>query len=287
MSKKRVCCLMVASACLCLARIVVAADEQLGLAASDPRQVPAIVAAMEAKAVPAFAGQVMQAAAKMPTSPRHRLGQMRDLAVEFAKAAPAAELPALLAQLVINTPFQMLPGWVDAFKPPLAAQLKPVADAPYEKLAAGVLAHIGQATNLSDEDRTIFTTFAMVLLARGKTSEEEKAFAVRLLPALPAAYRDQVGAALPAALAGDYTPLLGPAAARGRLVMPHGKVGDRPVNLADVLGEVAKQPDLLVHDVNRPAPLERTEIADRSPVPPAVTTTTPKPVIPEPYKAQF
>ena len=281
MSKNRVRCLMVMSACLCLARIVVAADEQLGLAASDPRQVPAIVAKMEAKAVPAFAGQVMQAAAKMPTSPRHRLGQMRDLAVEFAKATPAAELPALLAQLVVNTPFQMLPGWVESFQSPLAAQLKPVADAPYEKLVAGVLAQIGQATNLSDEDKTIFTTFAIVLLARGKTPEETQAFAVRLLDALPAAYRGQVGAALPAALAGNYTPLLGPAAARGRLVLPHGKVGERPVNLADVLGEVAKQPDLLVHDVNRPAPLPWTE------TPAARSSTTRKPVIPPPYKAQF
>jgi len=279
--------LMVMSACLCLARIAAAADDQLGLAASDPRQVPSIVAAMKANAVPDFAGQVMQAAAKMPISPRRRLAQMRDIAVEFAKAAPAAELPALLARLVVNTPFQMLPGWVEAFKPPLAAQLKPIDDNAYAKLAAGVLKEIGGAETLADEDKTIFTTFAIVLLARGKTPEEEQAFAAGLLAALPAAYRDQVGAALPAALAGDYTPLLGPGAAQLRLVAPHGKVGERPVNMDVVLGEVAKQPDLLVHDVNRPAPLDRTEIADRSPAPPAATTTTPKPVIPEPYKAQF
>ncbi|NLF86760.1 MAG: hypothetical protein GX571_11715 [Lentisphaerae bacterium] len=65
-----------------------------------------------------------------------------------------------------------------------------------------------------------------------------------------------------------------------RLVIPEAKQGERPVNLAEVLGGVATQPDLLVHDVNRPAPLPRKG-------PPAATTTTPKPVIPEPYKAQF
>lgn len=287
MSKYRVRSLMVISACLCLARAAAAADERLGLAASDPRQVPAIVAAMDAKDVPAFAGLAIQAAAKMPTSPKQRLAQMRDVAVAFAKAVPEAELPALLAQLVINTPFKMLPGLVEAFKPPLAAQLKPVADPKYAKLSASVMGHIGRTETLPDDDKTIFTAFAIVLLARGRTLEEEHACATGMLTALPAAYRDQVGAALPAALAGDYTPLLGPGAAQWRLVSPHGKVGERPVNLADVLGEVAKQPDLLVHDVNRPAPLARTEIADRYPAPPASTTTTPKPVIPEPYKAQF
>lgn len=287
MSANGISSLIVLSVCLFTAQVVVAADEQMGLAASDPGQVPTIIEKMEAKAIPAFAGQVMQAAAKMPTSPKRRLEQMRDVAVAFAAAIPAAELPALLAQLVIHTPFQMLPDWVDVFRPPLAEQLKPLDEAAYDKLAADVLKHIGDAGALSDEDKTIFTAFAIVLLARGKDLDESGAFAARLLPLLPASYRDQVAAAVPAALAGNYAPLLGPEAGRMRLVIPQTMPGEHQGTLADVLGGVARQPYLLVHDVNRPAPLAKTEIADRSPEPPSVTTTTPKPVIPQPYKAQF
>jgi hypothetical protein len=284
MSKKRYACAAVIAACLCCSRVAVAADEPLGLAASDPQRIAGLVGQMDAKEVPAFAGRVMQAVAKMPTSPKHRLRQLNEAAVEFARAAAPAEQPALLARLVMNTPFQMLPGWVEAFKPPLAEQLKPVDDAAYDKLAAAVLKEIEGAEALTDEDKTIFTTFAIVLLARGKDPDESLAFANRLFPLLPGAYRDQVAAATPAALAGDYTLVLGPDAGRMRLVIPEAKQGERPVNLAEVLGGVATQPDLLVHDVNRPAPLIRTDLGDPTPAPP---TTTPKPVIPEPYKAQF
>ena len=284
MSKKRYACAAVIAACLCCSRVAVAADEPLGLAASDPQRIAGLVGQMDAKEVPAFAGRVMQAVAKMPTSPKHRLRQLNEAAVEFARAAAPAEQPALLARLVMNTPFQMLPGWVEAFKPPLAEQLKPVDDAAYDKLAAAVLKEIEGVDGLTDEDKTIFTTFAIVLLARGKDPDESLDFANRLFPLLPAAYRDQVAAATPAALAGDYTLVLGPDAGRMRLVIPEAKQGERPVNLAAVLGGVATQPDLLVHDVNRPAPLFRTDLGDPTPAPP---TTTPKPVIPEPYKAQF
>ena len=284
MSKKRYVCAAVIAACLCWTRVAVAADEPLGLAASDPQRIAGLVGQMDAKEVPAFAGRVMQAVAKMPTSPKHRLRQLSEVAVEFAGATAPAERPALLARLVMNTPFQMLPGWVEAFKPPLAEQLKPVDDAAYDKLAAAVLKEIEGAEALTDEDKTIFTTFAIVLLARGKDPDESLAFANRLFPLLPGAYRDQVAAATPAALAGDYTLVLGPDAGRMRLVIPEAKQGDRPVNLAEVLGGVATQPDLLVHDVNRPAPLIRTDLGDPTPAPPS---TTPKPVIPEPYKAQF
>ena len=227
MSKNSGCVLMVMFACLCLVRIAAAADDQLGLAASDPSQVPSIVTAMEAKAVPDFAGQVMQAAAKMPISPRRRLAQMRDIAVEFAKAVPAAELPALLAQLVVNTPFQMLPGWVEAFKPLLAAQLKPIDDNAYAKLAAGVLKEIGGAETLTDEDKTIFTTFAMVLLARGKTPEEEQAFAASLLDALRARHAQE-------------TTQLGREAACSRLKTALGNQPDSP-DLYFALGNLYAQ----------------------------------------------
>lgn len=286
MNRKRYIHAAIAAVCLSLSWFAVAADESLGVAASDPRRIAGIVGKMEAAEVAPFAGQVMQAVAKMPTSPKHRMRQLCDVAVEFTRTADPAGRAAVLGHLVMNTPFQMLPGWVAGFKPPLDELLKPLEDPAYDKFSAAVLKEIGDAEGLTDEDKTIFTTFAIVLLARGKDQDENLAFANRLFPLLPAAYRGQVAAATPAALSGDYTPLLGPEAGRMRIVMPEAKEGERPVNLPEVLGGVAKQPDLLVHDVNRPAPLIRTDLGVPTPPPPAATSTTPKPVVPPPYKGQ-
>ncbi len=277
--------MMVIAACTCCVRQSVADDEQLGLAASDPLQVSAIVAQKKAAEVPAFAGQVMQAIAKMPLSPKLRLQQMQDVSAEFLKASPQDELSPLLAQMVMNVPFQMLPGWVDAFKPSVDERTALIVDDAHDKLASGVLKQIEAADGLSDEDKTIYATFAIVLLARGKSPEELDAFVKRMLDVLPAGYRDQVAAAAPAALNGDYSLLLGPGASGERLVKPSGgTLGQSEILTSpNSFGETIKQPNLLVYDVNRPFPLPRATEGGAT----VGGTSTPAPVVPPPYVGQF
>ena len=262
------------SLCIGLLGSSLANDEQIGVAASDPRQVPELVAGMAAQDVPAFAGEVMKAIANMPVSPAVRLRQMREVATAFLAAVPKGQESALLAQLIMNVPFQMLPGWVAAFKPAVSEKTGALTDTAHETLAADVLKAIDAGEGLSDEDKTIFTTFAIVLLARAPTPEENKAFLDRLLPVLPESYRGQVAAAAPAALEGDYTLLLGPSAFR--LVEADGKSGARTILTTTASGQMAEQ---LMHGVNRPAPLPGP--AEEAPPP------VPSPVIPPPYAGQF
>jgi hypothetical protein len=257
-------------------------DVQIGAAASDPQQVPALIAGMPAQEVPAFAGQVMEAIANMPVSPAVRLRQMREVATAFLAAAPQGQEPALLAQLITHVPFQMLPGWISAFKPAVGEKTAAMTDAAYETLAADVLKAIDAGEEWSDEDKTIFTTFAIVLLARAPAPEENKAYLDRLLPVLPESYRGQVAAAAPAALAGDYSLLLGPTAFR--LVEAHGTVGARMIQTTTVSGRLAEQ---LIHDVNRPAPIATQEEEGRPVVPRPVIPHVTSPVIPPPYVGQF
>ncbi len=270
-----------------LAGGALADDEQLGRAASDPAQIAAIVAGMDAADVPDFAGQVMQAAARMPLSPRVRLQQMQAVSQAFLKAVPPDRLDAALAQLILNVPFQMMPEWVGGFKPALAEQTAAMDDAAYDKLAAGVLKRIDADETLPAEDKTIFATFAIVLMARGKSGGADEAFAGRMLPVLPAAYRDQVAAAVPAALAGDYAMLLGPDAG-ARLVVPSGgTTGQAEVIKPDPLGLVVKQPSLLVYDVNRPFPIPEAAGVGQPAQPTDAHAESPSPVVPPPYRGQF
>lgn len=260
-----------------------AGDGQLGLAASDPSQVAGIVAGMQADEVPAFGGQVVAAVARMPLSPKLRQKQLLDVATELAKATPA--LPATLAEMVANVPLQMLPEWVGAFKTPLREQTAGMPDAGYEKMAADVLAGLDARDDLSADDKTIRVTFAIVLLARGKSPEEDRKFADTLIAGLSEQYRGQVAAAAPSALEGDYTRLLGPGA-DFRLVVPTGGLmGAAPVIEQDQFGQVARQPNLLVYDVNRPFPLPRGVEGEPEPTRPSSTGS--HPVIPPPYGGQF
>ncbi|NLF22743.1 MAG: hypothetical protein GX590_06220 [Lentisphaerae bacterium] len=262
------------SLCIGLLGTCLANDEQIGAAASDPRQVSELVAGMAAQDVPAFAGEVMKAIANMPVSPAVRLRQMREVATAFLAAVPKGQESALLAQLIMHVPLQMLPGWVAAFKPAVGEKTAALDDAVLHTLAADVLKAIDAGEGLSDEDKTIFTTFAIVLLARAPTPEENKAFLDRLLPVLPESYREQVAAAAPAALEGDYTLLLGPSAFR--LVEADGKLAARTILTTTASGQMAEQ---LIRDVNRPAPLPGP--AEEAPPP------VPSPVIPPPYAGQF
>ena len=274
--------------CTCLVLHAQNSDEQVGRAAADPQQVAAIVATMKADEVPAFAGKVMQATANMPVSPKLRLRQLTGGSGEFLTAIAPEETPALLGQLIVNIPFQMLPGWVSGFKPAVDEKTAAMDDAAFDQFSSQVLKQIDANEALSDEDKTIYTTFAIVLLARGKTVESNEAYLERMLAVLPETYRAQVAAAAPAALAGDYSLLLGPQAA-DRLVTPQGGImGQAPVPVADPLGVVTLQPNLLIYDVNRPFPLPVGPEGDdtRPPRPPQSETET-TPVVPPPYRGQF
>jgi hypothetical protein len=142
------------------------------------------------------------------------------------------------------------------------------------------LKQIETADGLSDEDKTIYATFAIVLLARGKSPEELDAFVKRMLEVMPVASRDQVAAAASPALGGDYSLLLGPSTTGQRLVRPYGgTLGQAEILTApNSFGETVKQPSLLIYDVNRPFPLPRG---------PQGGATPPPPVVPPPYVGQF
>ncbi len=287
--QKRIVCGMVASLSLVWGAMALTNEERVGLAAADPQQVAELVAAMDAKATPLFAGEVVEAIASMPLSPVLRLRQMRDSAAAFLQAVPAAQRPELLARMVSSIPFQMLPRWVDGFKPELKAATAEMSAADYKKLATAAVEAVAGIEELSDEAKTIYTTFIITLLSRGESQEEREEFASALLPAVAAACRDQVEAALPSALQGDYAMLLGPEMMR--LVEAHGKMGARRVATADALGEVAEEAERLIHDINRPAPLIlRPRDGELTPTPPHHTSAgvpSSSPVIPPPYRGQF
>ena len=103
--QKRIVCGMVASLSLVWGAMALTNEERVGLAAADPQQVAELVAAMDAKATPLFAGEVVEAIASMPLSPVLRLRQMRDSAAAFLQAVPAAQRPELLGLSKVKLQF--------------------------------------------------------------------------------------------------------------------------------------------------------------------------------------
>ncbi len=281
--------MMVISACTCFLQQSLADDEQIGLAASDPAQVAGIIAQMDAGDVPAFAGQVMQAIATMPVSPALRLQQMQDVAEEFLKFAPPEVLASLLSHLIMNVPFQMLPELNDAFRTCVAERTAAMDDAAYDIFTEGVLDQIEEADALTDEDRTIYATVAIVVLARGETPEAVDAFVERTMDSLPETYQAQVMAAVPQAMAGDYstllmlasetpdsspseTPASSPSETPASSPVVPSSMGQAEVVTSESIGLVVEQPNDLAVDVNRPFPLPPSE---------------PEPPVPPPYTGQF
>lgn len=278
---------MIMIACLLLAGASWADSGKVGAAASNPRRIGELVAAMEAAEVAPFAGQVIEAVSQMPLSPSVRIRQMGEVAARFMDAAPAGGAPALLAAMLPSVPPHMLPGLVRSLKPRVDLEVAELSDGELEKVIADTLGAIAANEEIDDESKAACSAFAVALLWRppaveGEAAQEE--LLGRLMAGLPEGYRDHVAAATPAALQGDYSLLLGPAAER--FVESYGKIGPRSM-LAHT--EYDTHADRDTHDVNRPAPISRLLVVGEEPSTSSSTapSVSSSPVIPPPYAGQF
>ncbi|MDD5706087.1 MAG: hypothetical protein PHR35_09185 [Kiritimatiellae bacterium] len=280
--RRNIALLSVMGLCVGLAGIA-RSNEQVGAAASDPGAIAGIVGAMGAGDVAPFAGQVMDAIAKMPLAPKRRVRQMAVAAEAFLNASPEGQQAVLIGWELGNVPPRLLPGLVDAFKPAVSALTSSLDAAAHAAFTAKVLTTI-DGLSLDDESKTIAATFALVLLARSQTPEETEKYLAAAVAVLPESYRDEVAAAAPSALNGDYTMLLGPEAETFRLVSPDAKVTNAVVQVGVMTTrETAPRTDdeTIFIDVG----LERPSVL---PIGEGGTSPSPSsPVVPPPYKGQF
>ncbi len=274
-----------ATLCISLAGPLLA-NETIGAAAADPSQIAGLVAKMEAKEVAPFAGQVTDAIAKMPISPGRRVRQMAQAARAFLDAAPAGQQAPLIGWQLGGVPPRLLPAWVSALKPTVGALTAELDDAAHDAFTAKVLQTIDGLQRTADE-KTILATFALALLAREQTPAEAEKSLAAAVATLPAGYRDQVAAAAPSALQGDYRMLLGTEAETFRLVVPD----PQPTNTVVQVGGLATRltaprtdDETIFIDVGleRPSVLPVGEGVHRSS--PALQRSSP--VIPPPYPGQ-
>ncbi len=267
---------------------VVSGAEQVGQAAVDPGLIESMVAPMNDAEAMDFAAKVMDAVAGMPISPRRRVLQMNAVAEAFLAASPEGRQAGMLATLIGSVPPQMLPAWFEAFKPTAGALTADLDTAAHAAFTSKVLQAV-DTLDLNAEEKTIYTTFAIALLARDGNQEELDTYLAAVLVAVPSAYRDEVAAAAPAALAGDYVPLLGPDAAKFNLVTPDPK---RPPTVSYV-GELATGNNAYYgkdESIFIGVGLERPPIFPMPPTEAAPVATPPPvrpPVIPPPYQGQF
>lgn len=197
-----------AGAMVCASISYAVDGNSLTAAAEDTSKIPEIVKSLEGQKGSDFAADVMNAIAKMPGNPSKKVNKMVSAAEKFLGCVPEGELPAMFANLTANVPFPSLPAWVDAFKPTVDAFTKDIAGDQYDKLVNDVMSKINALGNTSDADKTTISAFALKLLSRAKTEEEQSEWIKKVV--LPAAYADQVKNAMPGVFAGNYDAVLGP-----------------------------------------------------------------------------
>ena len=290
-----------ASALVC-AGMTFAAGEEITQAAQDTSKIPELVASLQGQKASEFAADVISAIATMPGNPSRKVKQMASAAEAFLGSVPEGELSSLLANLVANVPFASLPAWVDSFKGSVDSFTKNLTDEAYNKLVNDVMAKINKLGDTSDADKTVISSFALKLLARAKNPEEQTEWLNKV--ALPAAYADQVKAAMPGVFGGNYDAVLGPDTKivkndTVRIVEPGSdvtlvdeatKTDTTPIGMPVIPAAEDRE------GVERPEPMNTgtgtgsgTGRPSRPSKPSKNTepTPSPKPPVPPPYQGQF
>ena len=289
-----------ASAFVCAATVF-AAGENITQAAGDTSKIPELVKSLQGQKASEFAADVISAIATMPGNPSRKVKQMASAAEAFLGSVPEGELSSLLANMVANVPFASLPAWVDSFKGSVDSFTKGLTDEAYNKLVNDVMSKINKLGDTSDADKTVISSFALKLLARAKNPEEQTEWLNKV--ALPAAYADQVKAAMPGVFGGNYDAVLGPDTKivkndTVRIVEPGSdvtlvdeatKTDTTPIGMPVIPAAEDRE------GVERPEPLGSgtgtgtgtgTVTGKGSSTKPSVNPT-PKPPVPPPYQGQF
>ena len=279
---------------MALAGIAFAAGENITEAARDTSKIPELVKSLQGQKGSDFAADVISAIAAMPGNPSKKVKKMADAAEAFLGSVPDGEVASLLANMVANVPFASLPAWVDSFKGSVDGFTKDMPDAAYNKLVNDVMAKINKLGDTSDADKTVISAFALKLLARGKDIDEKTEWLNKI--SIPAAYRDQVKAAMPGVFGGNYDSVLGPEtkvvkSGDVRIVEPDSDAAIVEAATATTTAPITVPADKEVEDrsgIERPEPFGGSA---PPPPPPSKKSTSkkssPKPPVPPPYKGQF
>ena len=185
-----------------------AGAEDITAAAQDTSKIPELVKSLDGQKGSDFAADVISAIAALPGNPSKKVKKMAAASEAFLGSVPDGELASLIANLVANVPFASLPAWVDSFKGSIDAFTKDLSDEAYNKLVNDVMSKINKLGDTSDADKTVISSFALKLLARGSTPEEKTEWLNGIT--LPASYGKQVKDAAPGVFAGNYDAVLGP-----------------------------------------------------------------------------
>ena len=288
-----------ASAMACVSMAFAADADGITAAAQDTSKIPDLVKSLEGQKASDFAADVVSAIAAMPGNPSKKVKKMAAASEAFLGSVPDGELASLIANLTANVPFASLPAWVDSFKGDVDAFTKDLPDEAYNKLVNDVMAKINKLGDTSDADKTVISTFALKLLARGSTPEEKTDWLNNI--ALPASYGKQVKDAAPGVFAGNYDAVFGPEISIVkvddiRIVMPGDDevlVNEATATETAPIGAPVIPAAADREGIERPEPLGTgTGIAQPAVSKPAkkpAKPVPPKPVppVPPPYDGQF
>ncbi len=263
------------------------ADARVGGAATDPTKIAGLVAAMPATECAGFIKDVVVASSRLPVPPEKRVARVADVIGAGLTAVANEARAEVLATALCAVPFTLLPATVDALAPQVRALTETLDAIAFDAFAVKVVAAV-DSLPLPAEDKTVYMTFAIVLLGRAAPQERLDEVIQTAFQAVPEAYRAAVEQMVAAALRGDYTAVFGPGAGAVIMVQPK-EPQSAVVQMADYWEreEVLRTVDETIFiDVG----IERPSIPTgegESPAEPEPNPTVPVPPVPPPYLGQW
>ncbi len=275
-------------------------------AAKDPSSITKSAKTLKADELPAFAADAINAISTMPKSPEVKLEKFIEAATALIEASTPENIDDVIVAMTSNIPFEYLPEWSRAVSDIVQLKTKNLSVTDYNAIVNGSMQKITNLKDFSAEDKAIVSTFTLILFTRGNDVDAQVASVKDTLQNLPKAYKEDVASALPAALKGEYSSILGDtpivhgkrSSKRPKAVTadkgserPEAQTADDDPLTGEEDGDIQITPfdnaaeELLPSGVNA--------IAIKTTVPPAYTPSTPstpstpQPPVLEPYEAQF
>lgn len=150
----------------------------------EPASVNAAVSALPAAQRAAHVGQVIQAIAAMPADSDTRISKIVSASRAAIAAASGGGATAVIAQLYISTPVDLLPGVTELLRPNFSQEINGMDDATYDAFCTRLIKNAADAIEVSGTDApaTRMAILVATFVAGAKDPERVRALYTQALP---------------------------------------------------------------------------------------------------------
>lgn len=172
----------------------------------EPASVNAAVAALPAAQRAAHVGQVIQAIAAMPADSDTRIAKIVSASRAAIAAASDGGATAVIAQLYISTPVDLLPGVAELLRPNFSQEVNGMDDTTYDAFCTRLIKNAADAIEISGTDAPA-TRMAILVATFVKGAKDPERVRALYTQALPSSVAEVAPTLVGAAMTGNVDQL--------------------------------------------------------------------------------